>query len=876
MAGPRGVAREVDRELSAHLLMAVDDLIDAGHSPEEAWRIARETFGNHDAIARECRALRAERVRHRRRVEVMQEIWQDLRFAVRGWRRAPGFATVAILTIALGIGANSAIFSAVDSIVLRELPYHEPSRLVTLSFGAGQSISKATLEQLRRRQGAFEQIGAWSRWGFTLTGAGDAESINGVVSTADLFTILGARALIGRTYGPGEDAPGRNMVVVLSHGLWTRRFGADSAVLGRTIQLDVGDGSASRTVIGVMPPGFAFPAAGRDAWGPTSIDPAQANDYSAGYLIPIARLKRTVSFASAGADVRRVVDALRKTDPGQYGPNFGREAGATALRESLVGKVGPALLMLLGAVGFVLLIACVNVANLLLARATARAREIAVRSSLGAGRGRIVRQLLAESLLLALAGGAAGLLLAIWGGRVLGALLPADVPRVGAVGAGSRIFLFGLGTSCVIGFLFGIAPALHLARGALASTLRDGGRGSSAGARGRRTMGALIVGEIALALVLAVGAGLTLQSFWKLRHDDPGFDARGVLTLSVSPPAARYDNADKRAAYYAQLLPRLAAIPGVTHVGAVHLLPFGGSNWNPGLVIEGRTLASGEEWPEVDWRVATPEYFETMRIPLIRGRRFSDVDGINSPGTALVNTALVRRDFPNDDPIGKRVYTFFEGRSNWTTIVGVVGDMKDQALGAPARPQIYRPYAQRPMGDLAIMVRTNGVPSSLAPAVREAVWSLDRNVPIDRVGPLEAVVATSLGQPRLLMVLLGVFGSLAVSLGAIGIYGVISYGVAQRTQEIGVRLALGAGRGDVVRLVVGHALALCVTGLVIGIALALAVTRVLTRQLYGIEATDPVTFVGMGTLLCVVAIAASWIPALRASRVDPTVSLRAG
>ena len=875
MAGTRGVAREVDRELGSHMQMAVDDLIDAGHSPEEAWRIARETFGNQDAIARECRALRAQRVQHRRRVEVMQELWQDLRFAVRGWRRAPGFATVAILTIALGIGANAAIFSALDSVVLRALPYHEPSRLVALSFGAGQSVSKATLEQLRRRQGAFEHVGAWSRWGFTLTGVGDAESINGVVSTADLFTILGVRALIGRTYAPGEDVPGRNMVVVLSHGLWTRRFGADSGVLGRTIQLDVGDGSASRTVIGVTPPGFSFPTATQEAWVPTSIDPSQTNDYSAGYLTAIGRLRRNVTYAAAGADVRRVVDALRSTDPGQYGPNFGRDADVMALRDSLVGKAGPALLMLLGAVGFVLLIACVNVSNLLLARATARAREIAVRSSLGAARGRIVRQLLAESLLLALAGGAAGLLLAVWGGRVLGALLPADLPRVGAIGAGSRVFLFGLATSCVIGLLFGIAPALHLARGPLASALRDGGRGSSAGIRGRRTMGALIVGEIALALVLAVAAGLTLQSFWRLRHEDPGFEARGLLTLSVAPPAARFDNADKRTAYYGQLLPRIAAIPGVTSVGAVHLLPFGGSNWNPGLVIDGRTLAQGEEWPEVDWRVATPGYFETMKIPLIRGRLFSDLDGVNGPKTALVNMALVRRDFPNDDPIGKRVYTFFEGRGNWTTIVGVVGDMKDQALGAPARPQIYRPYAQRPMGGLTIMVRTNGVPSNLAPAVREAVWSVDRDVPIDRVGPLEGVVATSLDQPRLLMLLLSVFGTLALALGAIGIYGVMSYGVAQRTQEIGVRLALGAGRRDVVRLIVGHALTLCAAGLAIGIALALAFTRVLSRQLHGIEATDPFTFFGMATLLGLVAVAASWIPALRASRVDPTESLRA-
>jgi predicted permease len=538
--------------------------------------------------------------------------------------------------------------------------------------------------------------------------------------------------------------------------------------------------------------------------------------------------------------------------------------------------VGPALRVLLGAVALVLLIACVNVACLVLTRSTARAREMAVRSSLGAGRSRLVRQLLTESVLLAVAGGIAGVLLAFWSGRVLGALLPADLPRVGSIGVGMRVFAYGIATSCVVGVLFGLAPALLLSRGSLAGALRDGGRSGSAGVRARRSMQTLIVGELALALVLTVAAGLMLQSFWRLSHEDPGFDADGVLTVGVSPPAARYeDSTGSRArTYLASVLERVGAVPGVQSSGAVHILPFGGSNWNPSLVVEGRSLAPGQDNPEVDWRVATPGYFETMRIPLRRGRLFGSLDQGDGLRTALVNDALVRRDFPNEDPIGKRVRTFFEGRGNWATIVGVVGDMKDQTLGGPVRPQIYRPHTQVPLLGMSLMVRGAGDPASLASSVRAAVWSVDRDVPIDQLGPLDRVISTSLAQPRLLVLLLGLFGSLALVLGAVGIYGVISFAVAQRTPEIGVRIALGANRADILRLVVGEGLTMSAMGLALGIGLSLAVTRVLAKQLHDIRPTDPLTFAGTVVLLGVVALSASWIPARRASRLEPTQSLR--
>jgi len=800
---------------------------------------------------------------------MLHDLAYDVRFGIRALRRSPGFTAVAVLTLALAIGANAAIFSAVDAVMLRPLPFREPSRLVAVSLEPNASISKRTLAHVRERQRSFTALAGYSRWGFTLTGRGEPELLAGATSTANLFATLGVEAMVGRTFAADEDRPGRENVAVLSYGLWVRRFAADASVIGQRITLN----GQPYVIIGVMPRGFEFPAHGSELWVPTPMDATNANDYSAGYLLGVARLRTSVSLARATADVREAAVILHQSLPSQYDSTYGRLATAEPLRDAIVGRTRSTLFVLFAAVGLVLLIGCANVMNLLLARGASREHEIALRTALGAGRGRLVRQLLTESMLLALVGAAVGVLLAAWGARMISAGLPNDVMRVGEIAVNGRVLAFAALTAMVVGIVFGIVPALRAGAHGRLDGARDGSRASASASR-RRTMRALIVGEIALALMLATGTGLVLRSFWHLRAESPGFRVDGVLTLGVAAPDAIYHNQVKRVVLYDALFDRLRAIPGVASVGAVHLLPFGGSNWNPQLVIEGRATEPGVPTPEVDWRVATPEYFRTVGIALRRGRMFTAADDSGSPRVALINEALARRDFAGTDPIGKRVRTFFEGRNGWTSIVGVISDSKDQTLAGAPRPQMYRPFRQAPLLGMSIMIRTTRDPMEIAAAARRAVATVDPNIPLERIRPLADVVSESISQPRLVVVLLATFGALAVVLGAIGIYGVMSYAVVQRTREIGVRSALGATPRDVLSLVIGEALVLAVVGVTLGIVGAVALTGLLRSQLYAISPTDPATFAAAALGLVVVAVLAAGLPAVKAMRVDPAQVLR--
>jgi predicted permease len=872
--GSRGVAREVDRELRAHLRLKEEDLMALGLTPDEARVEAARVFGDYDAVAHESGEVRAGAITTTRRREWWSSIVMDTRIAARGLRRAPAFTTVAVLTLALGIGANTAMFSAIDGIVGRSAPYRDADRLLAPSLKANTSVSKQRLERLRERQRSFSAIAAYSRWGYTLTGGGAAEQLQGAAVTADLFDVLGVRPALGRTFVTGEDRSGRSNVVVLGHGLWAQRFGADSAIIGRALQLN----GHPYTVIGVMPPDFAFPVAQTRLWTPTVIKPDSVDDYVSGYLLLIARMRPGVTREAATADLRRVIGSLASEDLSGFEKGDDSRVIAPTLREVSSGDVRRTLYLLLGAVAFVLLIACVNVANLLLARSTTRAREFAIRASLGAGRGRLVRQSLTECLMLALTGGAAGLLVAYLAIRAFAASIPTNSPGATTIALDARVLAFSFALSVIVGLVFGLAPALRLSRGDANDALRDGGgsRGATHGVGRHRMMRSLVVSQYALALVLAVGAGLVLQSFWRLRSESPGFRAERVLTFTVTTNSTRHPTEESQATFFANLFARLGAIPGARDVGAIHLLPLGGGNWNLPLGIEGRPLPDGATPREVDWRLVTPEYFRSMSVPLVAGRFFDATDRLGTPTVALVSRSLVERYFPGEDPIGKRVRTFFEGRDNFATIVGVVGDTKDQTLAGDARPQFYRSFWQRPQTWMSVMIRTDGDPLALAGPVRAIVSELDADAPVTNLTPMVDVVSSSIANERLLMWLLAAFGALAIALGTIGIYGVMSYVVQQRTAEIGVRVAMGARPSDIRAMVLGQALRMTAVGLLVGAAAALALSRVLTTQLHDVSARDPLVFASTILLLAVVGVLASWIPARRAARAEPTVLLRTG
>ena len=811
----------------------------------------------------------------------MDSLLQDIRHGLRGLVTHPGFTAATVLTLALGIGANSAIFSVVNGVLLRALPYRDADRLVTLTGGdVDGTFGVSDLERVayRDQPGIFERFGTYTSGSVNLTGAGNAERLAAAFMDADLLPLLGVSPLIGRNFTPEEDTRDRADVALLSHQLWQRRFAGSDAVLGQGLTID----GRAVTVIGVMPPDFRLPTdftgVRNNIYFPLA-SPATPDPRNFHYMQAAGRLADGTTVEGARAQLALVSARLRE-EIGTLPPTF--QARIVPIRDDVLGDVRPALLILLSAVGLVLLIASVNVANLLLARSEERMLEMSVRAALGAGRGRLLRQLFTESWILALIAGALGLGIASVALDVLVSLSPPNLPRVDEIGLDPRVLAFTAGVSLVAGLLFGAAPALGVGDAELQSALRAGGRGGTGGGR-RHLRSLLVVGEMALAVMLAVGGGLLVRSFIALQAVDSGMDTERVLTMNLALPSARYGDKVAARAFYRDLLDRLRALPGVEAVGATRNLPMSSNTGDWGIRVEGREeerLPSGRRlWG--DWFVVTTDYFTAMGIALADGRLFAAADDAEAPPVVLINEELARRYFPDGDPLGQRFRMSADIDEIYRTIVGVVGDVKQRGLDAETRPEFYLPHAQFPatqtfpVGAMTLVAKTAGDPLTLAAAFRGEARQLDPDVPVAGVRSMAQVVERSTSVRRLNVMLFGAFGLIGLLLVAVGVYGVMAYTVAQRTRELGVRMALGAGPAQVMRLVIGEGMVLSLAGVGIGIAGALALSRVLAGMLFGVGTHDPMTFVAIPIILTVVALAACYLPARRATRVDPMVALRA-
>ncbi|MDQ6886438.1 MAG: ABC transporter permease [Gemmatimonadota bacterium] len=811
----------------------------------------------------------------------MDTLLSEVRYSARRLRNAPAFTAVVVLTLALGIGANTAIFSVVDGVLLKPLPYGQPDRLVTIqhfypALKLDAPVSAPGFRDYRDRTRSFDGVAVETGWNANLTGLGEPERLRAERVSGLYFRTMGVPAALGRVLLAEEDEPGKNRVVVLSDGLWKRLYGGLRTAVGQKILLN----GESYDIVGVMPPSFRdFWNRETDLWTPLALPPELfvTNNYTNEFLNLTARVKPGLTIDQARRDMRAFAQQLKREYPNNFPPDWSLKV--TTLNEIGTGNIRPALLVLLVAVGFVLLIACANVANLLLARSASRIKEVAIRTALGAKRWELARQLLTESVILSLGGGLLGLGLAYWSVRTLVAFNPGNIPRVQELGVDGPVMLFTLGLSVVTGILFGIAPALQTSRTDLQITLRESGRagGDRSGKWLRRT---LVVAEVALALTLLTGAGLLIKSFARLQGVDPGFDPRDVLTFNISLPKAKYPNDTAQRALFAALVPRIAQVPGVKAAAATSVLPFGG-DWSTGSFnVEGYERPQNANGPWGDIRVITPGFFSAMQVPLRRGRALGEQDAATAPAVAVVDDEFVKHFYkPGVDAIGKRLW--FGGPPNdstrYITIVGVVGHTKHEGLDADPRVQLYLPLDQTGrfgVNSLAFAVRTAGDPMRYVAAVRSAIRAQDRDLPMSRIRTLDELVEQSMGQRRLSMVLLGVFAGLALLLASLGIYGVMSYSVTQRTREIGVRMALGAARGSVLGLVMRQGMALALTGVMIGLVGAFALTRLIASQLYSVTPTDPVTFAAVAALLSGIALLATFLPALRATRVDPLVALR--
>jgi putative ABC transport system permease protein len=790
----------------------------------------------------------------------------------------PGFTVAAVLALALGIGANSAIFSVVNAVLLRALPYKEPGQLIVVQSTKRQdtrrsgSASYLDFADWKSQNQVFDDMAAFHSKGYTLTGVGEPERINGARASESFFSLLGVETFLGRSFLPEDDKPKGERVVVISQALWQRTFGSDPNIIGRSLTLD----SQNYTVVGVLPASFSFPIEieKADIWSPLALDGQLLEQRGAHFLKVIARLKPGVSLQSAQAEITTIASRLEQQYPED---NTDRVVTLNSLHEQLVGSIRPALLVLFAAVGFVLLIACSNVANLLLARASARQKEIAIRMALGASRGRIVRQLITESLILAFLGGGAGLLLALWGVESLIALSPASLPRLSGVGVDGWVLAFTLLISVFTGIIFGLAPALKASKPDLNDALKEGGRGSTEGFRGRNMRDLLVVSEMALALVLLISAGLLIRSFLRLQQVNAGFDPSNVLTMQIELPSSKYEEGAQVSAFYEQTLERIAALPGVESVGGINVLPMSGSNMRTSFEIKNRPVPPPGQEPLAETRAVTPDYFRTLRIPLLRGSEFTENYAKGSPGRMIINDSMARRFWPDEDPIGQRVSMGIslddDNPAVWE-IIGIVGDVRHASLDVEPAPEMYVPHSQQPWSFLTVVVRASTDAMAMAGPVRDQVLAVDKNQPVSRIETLESRVSASVAQPRFYLLLLSIFAALALILAAVGIYGVLSYSVTQRMHEIGIRLALGATPFDVIKLVVGHGMMLALLGVAIGLIGAFMLTRLMSSMLYGVSATDPVTFAALALLLAAVALLASYIPARRATKVDPMVALR--
>jgi len=805
----------------------------------------------------------------------MQTVWQDLRYGARMLLKSPGFSVIAVVTLALGIGANTAIFSVVNGVLFRPLPYSDPDRLYWLTIdrqdlGQNFTLSNADFLILKKHNQSFAALAAVTGERMNLTGGSEPERVAALRVSADFFAALGTQPEMGRTFLSDEDQPGKPLVAVVSHNLWQRHLGSDPEPIGRTISLN----DRIYTVIGVMPPSFTF-IRPIDVWPILQVTPPKRRGPFSMRLV--AKLKPGIDEAQMRAELIALRDQTEREWPDpENGSGLARWSfEAEPLKEFITGTLRPVLWVLLIAVACVLLIATANVANLLLARASTREREMAIRAALGASRSRLLRQLLTESVLLAVAGGALGLLLASYGIDLLLKLEPGNLPRMNEVGIDKGVLVFTSCVSLLSGLLFGVAPALQVSRTNLNESLKEGGR-SATETRGRKRLrGLLVVSQTALALVLLAGAGLMIKSFVRLQQVNPGFNPEGVLTAQISPPPTRYGEARKKVAFHRELLERLRGLPGVQSAGTSSDVPPQ-NVWDVDVFeVEGRPVPPDQNRPLAERILLSTDYFRTMGIPLLNGRDFERSDDADAPTIAIINQTLAQRYFPGGGAVGGRIhFGAFGSEVPWITIVGVVGDVKNNGLDAEGSLTIYEPYEQNPGASIALFLRSSSGPEMLTAGVRDAVQAIDKQLPISNIKTGDQLLYDAVGQPRFHTTLIALFAGLALLLAAVGIYGVISYSVAQRTHEIGVRLAVGARPRDVLVLVIRQGMMLTLAGTAIGIGAAFGLTRLLTSLLFHVSATDPLTFVGVATLLAAVALLACWIPARRATKVDPMVALR--
>ncbi|MCI0338910.1 MAG: ABC transporter permease [Acidobacteria bacterium] len=893
-----GREMEIVEEMAQHLESVYEDSLARGASEQEAF--TRAVAQIKDWRLLECELSRSDRYTGEkwpnRRADCesdlqpekrlkgwidMESLFHDLRYGWRMLRARPGFAFIAVIALALGIGANTAIFSAVDVILLRPLPYPEPERLVQVYEAHPKegyvrfSFSLPNFVDYRDQQSVFEQIAAYLRRDLNLTGAGEPERVQSAVVSAGFLPLLRVQPFLGRAFLPEEAVPGKHRVAILSYDLWQRRFGADPRIVNQTISLSGNNFS----VIGVMPESFRFP----DPFGnnplaassmkvelltPMAYDPKNLGDRGSHFLQVIARLKPGVLPEQAQAELRTIAGRLEQ----QYPTNKGWTINAFSLHDEVIQSVRRTLLVLLAAVGFVLLIACVNVANLLLARASARQKEIAVRLALGASRWRLIRLLVTENLLLSLFGGAAGLMLAYWATEALVRLSPANVPRANEIGINGRMLIFTLAVALLTGLVFGLIPAIQASKPDLNVSLKEGGRNVGSGGGSNRMRSMLVVAEIALSLLLLIGAGLMIRSFIGLQQVDTGYRTDNVMTMKVALPISKYRESQQQAAFYQQAIERIRALPGVESAGAVSDLPLSGDGGVFLFNIEGRPHATA--WGNAQWRAVSTDYFRTMGMRLLRGREITELDRQGAVEVLVINEAMAKKFWPGEDPIGKRIQIFDLAPRPWREIIGVVRDIKHFELAQDAGPEMFVPALQRPRIAMTLVARTVSDPSQLAPAMREAVLSVDKDQPVYRVRTMEQFLSDMMAAPRATAYLLSALAIVAIILAAVGIYGVMSYTIAQRTHEIGIRVALGARRADVLRLVLTQGMKLAVVGIVIGTGGAVIVTRMMDPLLYGVRPNDPLTFAVVAVVLASVALLACYIPARRAMKVDPMVALR--
>jgi putative ABC transport system permease protein len=814
----------------------------------------------------------------------MQTLWQDLRFGVRMLLKNPGFTLIAAITLALGIGANTAIFSVVNAVLLRPLPYPEPDRLVFIYNTRFKMLMDAEFLRLRDEARSMERVSLYAPTTYTLTGMGEPERISSGTASRDFFTVLGAPMALGRTFRLEEEPQGQDSAVILSHDFWRRKFSANPGAIGQSLTLD----GRSYTVVGVLPQGFKSPLELQidkavELWTPPGYYPP--SPCCSHGLNVVGRLREGRTLEQAQAETKAIIAGVMKDYPDGYPKDGSKQALLKPLTAEIVGDLRPALWTLLAAVVFVLLIACANVANLQLGRGEMRVSEIAIRTALGASRSRVIRQLLVESLLLAVIGGGLGLLLASWGLDLLPTLGAEKIPRLQEGALDTRVLVFTLATSLLTGVIFGLAPAFQAVKFDLHTSLKEGGRASASPKSRRRLRNALVVTEVALSLMLLAGAGLLIRSFWRLQQVDTGFMTERLLTMRLFPPESNYPDDLKVAAFYEELLQRVRSLPGVKDAAAASDVPIGGGNAGTVIQIEGGS--SEPEFRRVDeFRVVSPSYFSTMGIRLLRGRFLEDSDHERARPVTVINEALARAYWPNEDPIGRRFRLLDApreyARTVFLTVVGVVADAKNDGLTEAVANEAYVPMRQRTVAvakmgfarQMSLAVRTSVEPMNLTNAIRRQVWTIDRSVPVTKTRTMEQILATVTSQPRFNTILLGIFAAVALTLAGVGIYGVLSYSVTQRTREIGIRIALGARRGDVLRLVVRQGMLLALLGVAIGLAASFALTRLMTGLLYEVSATDPATFTLIAVILTLVALAACYLPARRATKVDPMVALR--